>query len=71
MGLRSWRRAATSQEHEWRCWVDGCDLRMPITREEIDGVGFCQVHHLIQHHGLKPEALVEAEPSLAAEVEAY
>jgi len=44
---------------------------MPIAQDEIDGVGFCKIHHLLKHHGLSPQAVVDAEPGLAREVEAY
>ncbi len=55
----------------WRCRVKGCDFSMPIAEDQVDSVGFCKVHHLVKHHGLAPAAVIEAEPGLAGEVEAY
>ena len=64
-------RATPALPQAWHCWFKGCDLSIPMPQDDRDAVGFCQVHHLVKHHGLKPEAVVEAEPGLAEAVRAY
>ena len=56
---------------EWRCESTGCDHALRFQVDQIEAIAFFIVRHMLKDHGMTPEEVVEAEPSLAHEVEEY
>lgn len=58
-----------SRRHAWCC--PGCDYRIPIRLETLTAAPFFIVRHLLGYHDIRPDKIIQAEPSLTGEVRDY
>ena len=56
---------------EWPCEARGCKHVLRFPADQVDAIPFFIVRHMLKDHGMRTEEVVDMEPSMSGDVDAY